>query len=48
MHAFDGVGGNGDGGGVGGGSGGVGAGRGISWDYPLLTDSSVLVFIEKA
>ena len=41
-----GCGGGGDGGGGGGGSsGGV---HGISWDDPLLADSSIFVFIEKA
>ena len=39
-------GGGGVGGGGGGGSGGVGGGRSIS--NPLRTDSSILVFIEKA
>ena len=34
------------GGGIGG--GGIGGGRGISWDDPPLTDSSIFVFIEKA
>ena len=42
-------GGGGSGGGVGGvGGGGVGGDRGISWDGPLLADSSIFVFIEKA
>ena len=35
------------GGGGGGGGGGIGGDRGISWDDPLLTDSSIFVFIEK-
>ena len=44
FHRF-----NGGGGGGGGGSGSSGGGsRSISWDDPLLTDSSILVFIEKA
>ena len=38
-----------DGGSGGGGSGGrSGGGMRISWDDPLLTDSSIFVFIEKA
>ena len=36
------------GGGGGGGGGGIGGDRGISWDDPLLTNSSIFVFIEKA
>ena len=40
-------GGGGSGGGVGG-SGGVAGGRGISWDGPLLKESSIFSFIEKA
>ena len=43
----DGGGGRGGGGG-GGGSGGVADGRGISWDDPLLKESSIFSFIEKA
>ena len=35
-------------GGGGGGGSGVGGGRSIFWDDPLLTDSSILGFIEKA
>jgi len=39
----------GGGSGVGGGGGGSGGGgRGISWNDPLLTDSSIFLFIEKA
>ena len=45
FHRFGG-GGSGDGGCSGG--NGVGGGRGISWYDPLLTDSSILLFIEKA
>ena len=41
FHRFSG----GDGGG---GGSGIGGGRSISWDDPRLTDSSILVFIEKA
>ena len=41
-------GGNGGGGGGGGGGSCIGGGRGISWDDPLVTDSSIFVFIEKA
>ena len=40
FHRFSGSG--------GGGGSGVGCGRSIFWDDPLLTDSSILVFIEKA
>ena len=36
------------GGGSGGGGSGIGYGRSIFWDDPLLTDRSILVFIEKA
>ena len=44
FHRF-----SGDGGGGGDGAGiGVGCDRSIFWDDPLLTDSSILVFIEKA
>ena len=32
----------------GGSSGGVAGGRGISWDDPLLKESSIFSFIEKA
>ena len=39
--------GGGGSGGRGSGGSGVGGGRGISWDDPPLTDSSILVFIEK-
>ena len=46
FHRFSG--GDGGGGGGGGGGSGIGSGRSISWDDPLLTDSSILVFIEKA
>ena len=42
FHRFGG-GGGGDGGGI-----GIGCGRSIFWDDPLLTESSILVFIEKA
>ena len=38
----------GGGSGGGGGSSGVGGGRSISWDDPLLAESSIMVFIEKA
>ena len=41
-------GGAGDGGGGGSGGGGIGGERGISWDDPLLTDSTIFVFVEKA
>ena len=49
FHRFGG-GGGGDGGGSGGGGGssGVSGGHSISCDDPLLTDSSILVFIEEA
>ena len=47
FHRFGGGGGGGGGGGDGGGIG-VGCGRSIFWDDPLLTDRSILVFIEKA
>ena len=39
---------SGGGGSGGGGSGGVAGGRGISWDDPLLKESSIFSFIEKA
>ena len=45
---FGGGGGGGDHGGGDGGGGDVGGGRRISWNDPLLTESSISVFIEKA
>ena len=44
FHRF----GGGGGGGSSGSGGGIGRDHGISWDDPLLTDSSIFVFIEKA
>ena len=44
-----GVGSGSDGGGGGGiGGGGIGGGRGISWDDPLLKDSSIIMFLDAA
>ena len=46
--AFGGGLGGGSGGGSDGDGGGGGGSRSISWNDPLLTESSILVFIEKA
>ena len=43
-----GVGGTGGGGDGGGGGGGIGSGHGISWNYPLLAESLIFMFIKKA
>ena len=44
-----GIGSGSDGGGGGGiGGGGIGGGRGISWDDPLLTDSSIITLLVAA
>ena len=52
VHRFGGDGGGGGDGGSGGGGGvgggGIGDDRSISYDDPLLTHSSIFVFIEKA
>ena len=51
QRLADGVGnGGGHDGGFGGGNGGggIGGGHSISWNDPLLTGSSIFVFIEKA
>ena len=43
-----GIGSGSDGGGGGIGGGGIGGGRSNSWDDPLLTDSSIIMFLDVA